>query len=169
MVYGDDNIIGVNNDKIPWFNHTALVFAYEKMGIKYTMAEKEAKSVPYIKITEATFLKRYFRFDDTLCCQMAPIEFQSIADSLTMWVRSKSITREQQMLEIMSGALLKFFHYGEKTYERWRKEFRNIIDNSDLKHFEIEAHVKTYAEMVESFQDRRKKLTPFLSYQPLEE
>lgn len=169
MVYGDDNIIGVNKEVVPWFNHTALVFAYEQMGIKYTMAEKEAESVPYIKITEATFLKRYFRFDDVLQCQMAPIEFQSIADSLTMWVRSKSITEEQQMLEIMSGALLKFFHYGQKTYERWRKEFRIIIDNSDLRFFEIEAHIKTYAEMVESFQVRRKKLAPLLSYQPLEE
>ncbi len=169
MVYGDDNIIGVNTDYAPWYNHTALVFAYEKMGIKYTMAEKTAKSVPYIKITEATFLKRFFRYDDTLECQMAPIEFQSIANSLTMWVRSKSITREQQMLEIMSGALLKFFHYGDKTYKKWYNVFKEIVETTDLKDFVIEAHLKPYSEMVWSFQERRRKLTPYLSYQPLDE
>lgn len=169
MVYGDDNIMGVNVDYAPWFNHTSLVFAYEKMGIRYTMAEKTAKSVPYIKITEATFLKRYFRYDDVLECQLAPIEFQSIADSLTMWVRSKSITREQQMLEIMSGALLKFFHFGEKTYKKWYKIFKEIVETTDLKDFEIEAHIKSYSDMVWSFQERRRKLTPYLSYQPLEE
>lgn len=169
MVYGDDNIIGVNAEYVPWYNHTALVFAYEKMGIKYTMAEKTAKSVPYIKITEATFLKRFFRYDDTLQCQMAPIEFQSIANSLTMWVRSKSITREQQMLEIMSGALLKFFHYGEKTYKQWYNIFKEIVETTDLKDFVIEAHLKSYSEMVWSFQERRRKLAPYLSYQPLDE
>jgi len=33
MVYGDDNILGVNKKKAPWFNHTSIQRVYETMGI----------------------------------------------------------------------------------------------------------------------------------------
>jgi sulfate adenylyltransferase subunit 1 (EFTu-like GTPase family) len=46
MTYGDDNVMGVCKS-IPWFNHTAIVEVLKSIGVEYTMADKESKSVPY--------------------------------------------------------------------------------------------------------------------------
>lgn len=57
MTYGDDNAMGVS-EEIPWFNHTSIQKCLLNVDIGYTMADKNALSIPYIDISECTFLKR---------------------------------------------------------------------------------------------------------------
>ena len=61
LTYGDDNILNVC-PTIPWFNHTSIQAAIAKIGVEYTMADKEAESLPYIHINECSFLKRSWRY-----------------------------------------------------------------------------------------------------------
>jgi hypothetical protein len=46
MTYGDDNFMNVR-EGCEWFNHTTIQKCLEDHGIKYTMADKEAESIPY--------------------------------------------------------------------------------------------------------------------------
>lgn len=57
ITYGDDNIFGVCASA-PWFNHTTISGALAECGVVYTMADKEAESIPYINISDATFFEK---------------------------------------------------------------------------------------------------------------
>jgi hypothetical protein len=81
LTYGDDNVFGVCISA-PWFNHTSIAAALLESGITYTMADKEAESVPYLHIRDVTFLKRSWRFDSDVGAYLAPIDHESLERSL---------------------------------------------------------------------------------------
>lgn len=116
ITYGDDNAMGVSPSR-PWFNHTRIQEELGKVGITYTMADKEARSVPYIDIDHVSFLKRTWRWDDELKAYVCPLEHESIEKSLMVSVRSRTITKEEQALEIMHSAVMEYFWYGREVFD----------------------------------------------------
>jgi hypothetical protein len=116
MTYGDDNIMGVSDDA-PWFNHTAIQTEFANVGIVYTMADKEAKSEPYIHISQASFLKRVWRYDPDIDALVCPLDHSSIEKMLMVWVKSKTISIQEQMCAIVASAVREYFWYGRKTFE----------------------------------------------------
>lgn len=143
MTYGDDNIMGVN-PKTPWFNHTSIANGFKSFGIEYTMADKEAKSVPYIHIAEATFLKRAWRYHEALGTMVCPIDHDSINRALTVWVSSKTICPEEQMQQILCSELREYFWYGQNIFNKkrilfakcWEKYLLNWCPDIDLPTFD---------------------------------
>lgn len=113
MTYGDDNIMGVSKDA-PWFNHTALSQALSSIGMVYTMADKDAESVPYISIRDADFLKRGFVPSEgrVLC----PLSLTSIHKSLCVWVKSKTEVTQDQYTSVVGSAVREFFQYGPERF-----------------------------------------------------
>jgi hypothetical protein len=69
MCYGDDNKMSVKEGYSD-YNHTRVAEELLKVGVVYTMADKESESVPYIHSDEATFLKRgeLWCANGPLCC-----------------------------------------------------------------------------------------------------
>jgi hypothetical protein len=102
LFYGDDNIISVP----PWFpkyTHTHIMKSLAKIGIKYTMADKEAESVPYITLEEADFLKRKFFKDGTSC--LAPLAVTSIFKSLCYRTQlSEGVSELQRNFDALTNA-----------------------------------------------------------------
>ena len=92
MTYGDDNAMGVSTH-VPNFTHTNVQRVLVEIGVVYTMADKESVSVPYINISDVSFLKRKWRYDVEIGAWMAPLEEASIIKSLTMWVPSGSVDK----------------------------------------------------------------------------
>ena len=92
LTYGDDNVFGVSRS-CPWFNHTTISEFLSTIGVTYTMADKEAASVPYINMRDVSFLKRTWRWDTDLKCFLCPLEEKSIIKSLTMWLPSSTISK----------------------------------------------------------------------------
>lgn len=129
--YGDDNGQGVT-DKIDWYNHTAISKILAIHNVTYTMAVKTAESVPFIDISEADFLKRRWRFDESLQEFMAPLEMESIIKSLMIGVKSKAITAEQHITEVFHSAMLEFAHHGEIVYNEWLNRLSYYILQLDL-------------------------------------
>lgn len=132
MTYGDDNIMGVS-DEVPWFDHTTISEYLGSLGIGYTMADKEALSVPYINISEASFLKRSWRYDDDVKGWLAPLDHESIEKSLMTNVASKTIWPGQQAIQIISTASQEYFFYGKKIFEAKRAFFENMLSELDCK------------------------------------
>lgn len=126
FTYGDDNIMGISK-KCPWFNHTSIQRVLGEIGIKYTMADKEAKSQEYIHIRDCTFLKRSWRFDVDIKQWFCPLDETSIFKSLTVWLPSKSISPEAQMVAIIFSANSEYFFYGRERFEKEHEFFKSIL------------------------------------------
>ena len=150
MTYGDDNIMGIS-DETPWYNHTAISVALKSIGVVYTMADKEAESVPYINISEASFLKRTWRYDENTNTYLGPLEHDSIVKSLTTCVRSKSITPEEQIMSIIAGANGEYFFYGKEIYEIKQKMFRDVIQKHNLNNYIADSTLPNYDYMLQRY------------------
>lgn len=152
LTYGDDNIMGVSKEA-PWFNHTAIARVLAHAGITYTMAEKEAESVPYINISEASFLKRSFRYDEDLDIIQAPLDHSSIEKTLTTCVLSKSVCLEKQSVDAMTSCLCEYFQYGKKIFTRARREFIKILEEADLISWVEDSSLPIYEDLVKRYHD----------------
>jgi hypothetical protein len=150
MTYGDDNIMGVS-DQVPWFHHTTLQKALESFGVTYTMADKEAASVPYIPIHSASFLKRSWRLDEDIGAYLCPLEHESIEKSLMVWTRSKSISEQEQMSEIMRSALGEYFNYGKEVFLKRRELFQQAIKELDLSLWFSDHPLPTWEDLKQRF------------------
>lgn len=157
MTYGDDNIMSVS-DKIPWYNHTSISNAFKNMGIDYTMPDKEAESVPYISITQATFLKRGWRYDSEVGAYLAVLDHDSIEKMLTVWVRSRAVSEEEQAMSVISSAIREYFYYGKPTFEKRRVLFQTMINDLGLALWQEDWVLPTWEELRKAFWDASERL-----------
>ena len=136
MTYGDDNKMSVHSD-YPRYNHTEMQKVYNSMGIEYTMADKEADSVPYVDHTSADFLKRKSRFEPAYHFRnedgsvhegmwIAMLDENSIFKSLHSNLGSSSVSPDEVATQCIEGAAREWYFYGREMFER-RKEQLDII------------------------------------------
>ena len=126
MTYGDDNFLNVSGE-LSGFDHTSIQKCLSKYGIDYTMADKVSKSVPFIHIDRVTFLKRSFRFDTLLNHFVAPLEYDSIEKMLMTWTASKTISKEEQALAVLSSAHMEMFWHGKEAFDNFNKLVMDIV------------------------------------------
>jgi hypothetical protein len=155
LTYGDDNIMSVSKSA-DWFNHTAIAYAFNEMGIEYTMADKEAESVPFIDIKDASFLKRTWRFDEDQGCFMPPLDHDSIEKMLMVWTRSKSIPNEAQCIAVIGTAVREYFFYGKTVFEEKRALLQNLVERMNLENWVENSTFPTYDDLVKQFWDSSK-------------
>jgi hypothetical protein len=127
MTYGDDNVAGVNPE-MPWYNHTAISQVLASCGVVYTMADKEAESVPYIPMDEVSFLKRSWVYSEDLGDFAAPLEEKSIERSLMINVRSRVIAPESQFIACCASAVREYFFYGREVFEEKSVMLKHVIN-----------------------------------------
>jgi hypothetical protein len=150
FTYGDDNTSGVSR-RAEWFNHTAVQAVLATIGVEYTMADKEAESVPYIPISEVSFLKRKWVWSDEVQNWLCPLEEESIIKSLTVWVPSKTIDEYKQMTAVISSANNEYFFHGREKFEEKRKFFAEVLKDEPYSFYVNESTLPTYATLVERF------------------
>jgi hypothetical protein len=150
FTYGDDNVMGISKEA-PWFHHTALQDELAKIGVTYTMADKKTASKPYIHIDEVSFLKRSWVLNKELGFYFCPIEEESIHKSLTMWVPSKTICADEQMVAVISGANTEYFFHGRETFEKHHVFFKNLLQQEPYCHYVGEGTLPIWERLVERF------------------
>jgi hypothetical protein len=150
MTYGDDNIMGVSPN-VPWFNHTTISAFLNTMDVTYTMADKEAESVPYIHIKDANFLKRTWRFDKETGFHLGPLALSSIEKSLMVWTRSKEVCWEKQCHSILHNAIREYFFHGKDVFEEKREIFLKLIEHLELTNWFLDQPLPTYIQTLAEF------------------
>jgi hypothetical protein len=143
ITYGDDNVAGVNKDCY-FFNHTTVQECFASLGIKYTMADKESESVPFLHISNIEFLKRIWRFDEELGHYVCPLNENSIHKMLMRVVISKTVSREVQAAQVLDTACREYFWYGREVFERKRSEFIAVYEKYELQPFGWEGIFPTW-------------------------
>jgi hypothetical protein len=158
MTYGDDNVMGVCKS-IPWFNHTAIVEVLKSIGVEYTMADKESKSVPYININDVSFLKRSWRWDEDVKAYMCPLEELSIHKMLCINIPSDSISVEAQMIFVMNSAVREWFYYGQARFEEERAFLLDVVNKYNLQAEYKLAPFPTWKDLRASFWRASENMT----------
>jgi hypothetical protein len=148
--YGDDNIMGISKE-CPNFNHTRIALAMKIIGVEYTMAEKEAESVPYINIDDASFLKRKFVFDKDIGTIVAPLDHCSIDKMLTSCLLGKDLAPEAHSICVIETALREYFFYGKEKFMERRKFFLDLIEKAGLSDWVRESTIPNYNQMIHDF------------------
>ncbi|APG76807.1 hypothetical protein 1 [Beihai picorna-like virus 41] len=146
--YGDDNAMSVKAH-CKWYNHTSCQREFEKLDIGYTMADKGATSVPYISISQISFLKRFFVRHPELNSIVAPIEMDSILKKFH-WVKKPNespLSFDEQFGAYTDGAFREMYLHGRPAYEKFTEQIKRIIAlNSSLK---SQVSLIPYDEMTE--------------------
>lgn len=151
MTYGDDNVMDVTDD-VPFFTHTTVSDFLGKMGIKYTMADKDAVSVPYIPFREVTFLKRVWRWDDILERNVAPLDMNSILKSLMYHIPSKYVSEHAQLAQTILSAQEELYWHGREVFDEWQIRLRQYV--GDVPGLALYVTFRTWEELTESARER---------------
>lgn len=150
MTYGDDNAMSVKrgfND----FNHTRIAEELAKCGIKYTMADKEAKSVPYIGIDKLSFLKHTPRYDDEMKLYRAEIDPSSIAKQLHCHKKG-ALSENMACREAIFNVLNNYFEFGEEEYTKRALQLAKVAEDCELSG--IVGTLPTYEKKMEEFREK---------------
>ena len=79
---------------------------------------------------------------------MAPLDLKSVYRSLSVWVRSKSITSEEQMIEIIGAANSEFFSHGREVFDAGQAHLRVIIKEMNLARYVTDITLMSYDDLV---------------------
>lgn len=148
--YGDDNIMGVSKE-CPGFNHTRIAVAMKLIGVEYTMAEKEAVSVPYINIDDSSFLKRKFVFDKDIGAVLAPLDHSSIDKMLTSRLVKSDQTDEVHAMCVIETAVREYFFYGKKKFNERRAYFKDLVVRAKLENWVRDSTFPTFDVLAYDF------------------
>jgi len=151
MTYGDDNCMGVS-ENCPWFNHTDISRVLAANDIVYTMADKEAESIPYIHIDEVSFLKRTWRYDEDVDAYLCPLEEASIRKSLLVGLQKKEMTPEKQIISVIGSAIREYFWYGKQIFHEKSEFFKQVIDENELNIYLEDWVFPTWEELRDNFE-----------------
>lgn len=143
LTYGDDNKMGISPD-FPRYNHTEMQKVYATASIEYTMADKEAESIPLINHTEADFLKRKSRFEPKYTyvnnfghrykgMWLAMLEDDSIFKSLHSNLASSSdVSPTRVACQAIDTALREWWFHGREVFEFRRNQMIEVIGKAGL-------------------------------------
>ena len=150
MTYGDDNIMSVKKG-YDTYNHTNIARILAESDITYTMADKEAKSVPFINGADAGFLKHNAVWNDELQLYRAVIDESSISKMLHAHGRS-SIPEDLHAACTIKDALDKYAHFGEGIYTLRREQLKRVALDSNIAG--LVGEFPTYREQIHKYCDK---------------
>ena len=120
------------SEECTFFNHSEIARVLQDITICYTMADKEAESVPFININQINFLKRGFRFDDDLQMIVAPLEHDSIEKTLMVHLESDFLSEEEQCISAIQNCLGEYFYYGRDVYQQKLQLLKEVVQECNL-------------------------------------
>jgi hypothetical protein len=148
ITYGDDNAMSVR-EGVDWFNHTTIAERLCSWGITYTMADKDAVSVPYITCDKIDFLKRRWVWSEEFGRYLAPIGEASLHKSLTAAKKSDMVTPEIHSAQVVSNANMEYFMYGKEVFLEKHEKLKEILKIHDIAHHLPGGRLKNYEELSE--------------------
>jgi hypothetical protein len=97
--YGDDNVLNVTNEASKYFNQNTVVEPFERAGMTYTDELKSKFEMADTRpISVVSFLKRLFKYSKEVYAPVAPLELESIDESLYYTKKSCSVDNDLSML-----------------------------------------------------------------------
>jgi hypothetical protein len=124
-VFGDDNLMGVADRAKEWFNQRTLTVEMLVFGLTYTNENKDNKEYDFRDISEVSFLKRKFRYDDVLCRYVAPLDINVVLE-MPYWSK-KGLLYDEITRGNVDICLMELSLHGESVFSRYAQ---TIIQSS---------------------------------------
>ena len=120
ITYGDDHIVALPEEVLQTINQLTLPSIFAEIGMGYTDETKDTNQTHETrKLTDITFLKRGFRFEDKLTRFVAPLSLDTVLET-PFWTRKSSseitITKTNCEWAIAELAL-----HSQSTFDKWTK------------------------------------------------
>ena len=157
IVYGDDNAMGVNREVVPNFHHANIAKVLQSFGVTYTTPDKSDREVDFISIKQTSFLKRYWRWDSDVSAWLCPLERDSIEKRIMTWVKSKSITPQEQAMEVIEACARDYFEYGKEEFTYMSNRLRELVSRCQLTRYITDSTFPTWDSLAESFWSRSNR------------
>lgn len=120
VVYGDDLIMSVSDEAIPYFHGISIQQCLARHGIVVTSADKSGQMVTHSSILIATFLKRGFAPHPTRKgCWLAPLDKVSIEECVN-WIH-KCVNPTEAQIQACDASINMAYGRGRAYYEAHRK------------------------------------------------
>ncbi|APG78521.1 hypothetical protein 1 [Wenzhou picorna-like virus 12] len=148
--YGDDNIMGVSPE-CDWFNHTSISQYLASLDIEYTMADKDAESVPFIHIDDVTFLKRSFRYDPDVGAIVAPLAWDSLWKMTSCGLPSRALDANNLSVRNLDTMVREAFFHGKEIHARERSWALKVVREYELEQCLEKSSFPSYDELKSSF------------------
>ena len=153
--YGDDVVATVSDEAGDVYNFRTISEVYKSWNIAFTDASKSDVVQNFNVREDIQFLKRKFRFDSELNRYMAPLDEESIYKSMYIWNRSKSISKEDQLAQILESAHREFFQYGRDLFDNKRGFIEGLYARFSNK------QLPTYDEYLKAYQEQEENYSPY--------
>jgi len=135
--YGDDQSASVSDDVKESVNNVTIAALYERFNMQLTASDKSLVIPKFVPFSEATFLKRTFRFSKVHNKYICPLDPQSIYKMSSISVFSDKCTEREHAISIANSALGEWYlHFCDcDDPEAKYNEIRNIYIDAFVAHF----------------------------------
>lgn len=120
--YGDDNCVNISTAVIDQFNQLTIAEGYKEMGMTYTDETKSGDMIPYRSISEISYCKRGFHWDEDEHQYIAPLEL-SVVLEMNNWVRGDFDCEEKTIANMETSAFELSLH-GREIFEQWIGKYK---------------------------------------------
>lgn len=93
VAYGDDNLIGIHESIVAWFNMNTISEYFKIIGHEYTDESKSSTFVNVKDLSECGYLKRKFIMDKVVNRHIAPLDINVILE-IPQWTKKGLLTDE---------------------------------------------------------------------------
>jgi hypothetical protein len=165
LCYGDDNIMSVSPSEQK-LNHTVIAEELAKIGMVYTMADKESESVPFINLEECDFLKRKFKHDPDIGAIVGPLAESSVYKRLHFFRAKTPLSKPAYLADVLSGAAQEMFLHGKEKFEKFVAEAEQIAQEVDeVKDYGFKVcdilEIPTYEQLLKRYEETNSVMLLF--------
>jgi hypothetical protein len=117
VVYGDDNVLSIHHTIINTFNQHTIAKVLDTVGFQYTAEDKTSTVAATRPLSDVTFLKRGFRFEEKLHKYVAPLDLDTILE-IPMWTK-KGAASHTIACDNVDNALHELALHDQATFDLW--------------------------------------------------
>ena len=125
--YGDDNCVNISDEVIELFNQLTIADGYAAIGMTYTDEEKSGVMIPHRTISEISYLKRRFVWDEREHQFLAPLDIGVVLEMVN-WVRG-DFDHEERTTDNLETSAFELSLHGKETFAHWTAQYREASRN----------------------------------------
>lgn len=138
--FGDDNVLNISDEVISLFNQNSIAVGYASIGMTYTDESKGTDTLPYRSLSDVSFLKRSFRFDNGMKVYQAPLAMDTIME-MCNWTRG-DLDVEENVLVNVETALMELSLHPQEIFQLRSQQ----ILRACRKHLDVQPKFCSYLE-----------------------
>lgn len=115
--YGDDNVVGISDKAVEFFNQVSIAEGYATMGMTYTDEMKSGAMIPFRALEDVSYLKRKFRWDEATHTYCAPLELGVVLEMIN-WIRGEMDQEESTSVNMETSAFELSLH-GREIFDKY--------------------------------------------------